>query len=205
MKRRDTLKALSLSTFGMAAVPTANLVPDPTQAAPKPGLTAPGRVLDEAEKDAKLHAQKFFSSSELALLAVLSDIIIPADGKFPSASKVGVPAFIEFTAKDQPGYQTALRGGLAWLNSQARARFDKDFLQIAEKQRIAIIDDIAYPEKAAKSMSQGVAFFNTLRGLVVTGYYTTKTGFDDLGYLGNRPNQWEGVPADVLAKYGLSY
>jgi hypothetical protein len=30
-------------------------------------------------------------------------------------------------------------------------------------------------------------------------------GIKDLGYEGNKPNKWEGVPDDVLAKYNLSY
>ena len=30
-------------------------------------------------------------------------------------------------------------------------------------------------------------------------------GIDDLGYVGNRPNLWDGVPQDVLDKHGLSY
>ncbi|MEZ4901489.1 MAG: hypothetical protein R2822_06875 [Spirosomataceae bacterium] len=38
-----------------------------------------------------------------------------------------------------------------------------------------------------------------------TGYFTTEVGFKYLGYVGNRPNQWDGAPAEVLKKYGLSY
>ena len=28
---------------------------------------------------------------------------------------------------------------------------------------------------------------------------------EDIGYVGNRPNEWDGVPADVLKQYGLEY
>jgi hypothetical protein len=28
-------------------------------------------------------------------------------------------------------------------------------------------------------------------------------GIEDLGYVGNRPNQWEGVPPDIIKQYGL--
>ncbi|MEE9373520.1 MAG: hypothetical protein V3V00_10755 [Saprospiraceae bacterium] len=44
-----------------------------------------------------------------------------------------------------------------------------------------------------------------MRNLTLTGYYTTKMGIDDLGYVCNRPNVWDGVPQDVLDKHGLSY
>jgi hypothetical protein len=30
-------------------------------------------------------------------------------------------------------------------------------------------------------------------------------GIKDIGYEGNRPNQWDGVPDEVLKQYGLSY
>ena len=67
------------------------------------------------------------------------------------------------------------------------------------------MDDIAYPEKASDNMKVGVNFFNRMRDLTMTGYYTTKMGLDDLGYVGNRPNVWDGVPQDVLDRHGMSY
>jgi len=66
-----------------------------------------------------------------------------------------------------------------------------------------LVDEIAYPAKAKPGMKQGVAFFDRMRGLVATGFFTSKMGIEDLGYVGNRPNKWEGVPADVIKQYGL--
>jgi hypothetical protein len=68
-----------------------------------------------------------------------------------------------------------------------------------------MIDAIAYPAKAAPDMKQGVSFFNLMRNLTVTGFYTSEMGVKDLGYMGNKPNQWNGVPKDVLDQYGLTY
>jgi hypothetical protein len=28
-------------------------------------------------------------------------------------------------------------------------------------------------------------------------------GIEDLGYVGNRPNKWEGVPKEIVQQYGL--
>ena len=44
-----------------------------------------------------------------------------------------------------------------------------------------------------------------MRNLTLTGYYTTKMGIDDLGYKGNTPNVWDGVPEDILKEHNLSY
>jgi gluconate 2-dehydrogenase gamma chain len=203
MKRRDTLKALSLGTFGMAALPTTDLVaaaPDP-----KPFKTTPARVAEEIERDKKLMAEKFFTAAELVTIGILCDIIIPADAKSASASQVGVPAYIEFMAKDQPAYQTPLRGGLKWLDNTCMKRFGKSFALCSSKERIEMVDDIAYPEDVKPGYTQGASFFTQMRNLTLTGFFTTKVGFDALGYVGNTPNQWDGVPQDVLDKYGFKY
>jgi hypothetical protein len=44
-----------------------------------------------------------------------------------------------------------------------------------------------------------------MRNLTLTGYYTTEMGIKDLGYKGNQPNVWDGVPQEVLDEHGLSY
>jgi hypothetical protein len=73
------------------------------------------------------------------------------------------------------------------------------------EQQIGIVDEIAYPKKAKPEVAQGVSFFNKMRDLVTTGYYTSEIGVKDLGYMGNQPNQWNGVPDDVLKQHGLAY
>ena len=204
MKRRDTLKAISLSSLGLAVGPVEAAVPEPT--APKPPIKIPGgRLKEEAERDAKLNAEKFFTPQELQTVTVLSDIIIPADTRSGSASQAGVPAFIEFMMKDQPRSQTPMRGGLRWIDNVCTKRYGKPFVQCTKAQQIELVDQIAYPSKVAPDMTQGAAFFSQLRNLVMTGFYTSKMGIEDLGYMGNVPNQWNGVPDDVLKQYGLSY
>jgi len=68
-----------------------------------------------------------------------------------------------------------------------------------------MVDEIAYPEKAKPEMQQGVAFFNLMRDLTACGFFTSEIGIKDLGYAGNKPNQWDGVPEEVLDHYGLKY
>jgi hypothetical protein len=70
---------------------------------------------------------------------------------------------------------------------------------------LQLVDDIAFPAKAKPEMKQGVSFFNLMRNLTATGFYTSAIGIKDIDYKGNKPNQWNGVPDDVLKQYGLSY
>jgi gluconate 2-dehydrogenase gamma chain len=208
MKRRELLKAIPLTGLGMAVLPsdaTADDLQVKPQAATAPKEFKGGRSPEEQAHDAKLNAQKFFTAHELATVTVLCDIIIPADDRSGSASQAGVPAFIEFTMKDQPSQQTPVRGGIKWLDNQCVKRYGKKFVACTKVQQIEMVDAIAYPEKAKPEVSQGVAFFGRMRNLTASGFYTSKIGIADIGYVGNTPNLWAGVPQDVLDKYGVAY
>ncbi|MEO7988879.1 MAG: gluconate 2-dehydrogenase subunit 3 family protein [Chryseolinea sp.] len=163
------------------------------------------RTPDELKRELKLASEKFFDEHEMKTIGILSDIIIPKDEKSGSATEAGVPDFIAFIAKDMPRYQTPLRGGLKWLDIQCMKRFNTDFASCTPQQQIEIVDEIAFPEKAKPEMQQGVAFFNTMRDLTACGFFSSKIGIEDLGYVGNKPNQWDGVPQDVLDQYGKKY
>ena len=67
-----------------------------------------------------------------------------------------------------------------------------------------MVTEIAYPLKAKPDMHQGAVFFSRMRDLTATGFYTSKIGIKDIGYVGNAPGKWEGVPQDVLAQYNLA-
>ncbi len=208
MKRRDVLKNIALTSVGVATAATGAkadpaLNEEELSAKKKKKSPLAGRTQAEADRDAKLLSETFFTPAEMATITILCDIILPADATSGSASQAGVPAFIEFIAKDMPQQQTPLRGGLMWLENQSRKRFGAGFAAISPAQRIQIVEDIAYPEKATPAMKQGTAFFNLMRDLTMTGFYTTEMGFKDLGYIGNQPNVWQGVPEEVLKQFGF--
>lgn len=206
MKRRDSLKALTLSSLGLAGLNPQIAAAEMAPMDVKPPVKIPGgRQKFEAERDAKLMADKFFTPHELQTVTVLGDIIIPADERSGSASQAGVPAFIEFMMKDIPSWQTPMRGGIRWLDNQCVKLYGKKFVECPKAQQIEMVEQIAYPGKAKPEMTQGVSFFNMMRGFVATGFFTSQMGIKDIGYVGNTPNQWDGVPPDVLKQYGLSY
>lgn len=173
-----------------------------TTATPAPTID---RTPEELAHFQKLMEEKFFDEHEMKTISILADIIIPADETSGSATDAGVPAFIEFIAKDMPHHQVPLRGGIKWLDLQCMKQFGKAFADCNEKERLEMVDAIAFPEQAKPEFQQGVAFFNRMRDLTACGFFTSEIGIKDLGYMGNRPNQWDGVPQDVLDQYGLKY
>jgi len=209
MNRRDSLKALGLIAAGSAAVLSTNSCDN--KSGKTTDLTAtentdklPGVQDFEYERTKSLYEETYFDEHELATIAILSDIIIPKDGEFPSATEVKVPDFIEFIVKDIPTYKLPMRGGLKWLDIHAQKRFSNVFINLKAEEQTSIIDEIAYPKKAKPEVSQGVSFFNIMRDLTCSGYYTTKEGIADIGYMGNRPGVWTGVPDDVWKAHGFA-
>lgn len=209
MKRRDSLKALTFTSLGFAGLNPQQAMAEQrneqlaNDAANDEIKVPDGRLKEEAIRDEMLRNQKFLDAHELATISVLADIIIPADGVSGSASDAGVTDFIEFIVKDMPQHQVPMRGGLRWIDRESNKRFGKNFKDIAPAERLKIVDDIAYPEQVKPEFSQGVAFFSLMRNLTATGFYTSEIGIKDIGFVGNTPNVWTGVPEEVLAQYGF--
>jgi gluconate 2-dehydrogenase gamma chain len=151
----------------------------------------------------------FFTAAEWRTVAVLSDDIIPRDGKSGSATDAGVPAFIDYqlSVRETPDEdRVAMRGGLAWLNTESRKRFRKNYASLSADQRHQILDDIAWPAKAKPEFSHGTAFFSDFRDLVGMGFFSSAMGWKDLRYEGNvfNPN-WQGCPEPAMKKLGVSH
>ena len=195
MNRRDTLKMMALAPF-------ATLVPQPDS----PDVQRVQEKVEAVRRTSAPYAPSFFTEQEYETVRLLADTIIPADERSGSASDVGVPEFIDFMMTDKPALQTPVRGGLAWLDSQSKRRFGQVFAKSSPSQQTVIVDEIAYPDTAPPKVSQGVAFFNLFRDLTATGFWTSKVGIEDIGYMGNTfVHEWTGAPPDVLEKLGVSY
>ena len=208
MDRRKSLKTLAIGTIG------AGILVDACKTDPKKGGTTTtaepasviNRMPEEKLAQQKIDAEgKFFTEAEMATITVLCDIIIPKDDVSGSASDAKVPEFIQSIVNEMTEHQTPLRGGLRWLDLQCINRYEKAFVDCTHAQQIEMVDEIAYPKKAKPEMAQGVSFFTLLRDLTATGFYTSEIGTKDVGYMGNVPNQWNGVPDDVLKQYNLAY
>lgn len=208
MDRRKSLKVLALGAVsGGLLLDACKQADTDKKAVPaaKEGELTYDRMEEEKKEHERLMSEKFFNEHEMATIAVLSDIIIPADEVSGSATDAGVPDFIEFMVKDKPDFQTPMRGGLRWLDMQMARLYGKAFKDCSQQEQILMVDAIAYPNKAKPGMQQGVKFFSLMRNLTASGFYSSEVGMKDIGYVGNRPNQWNGVPDDVLKQYGIAY
>lgn len=204
LSRRDSLKYMALASLSAGLAAGCDTKEATEHVHPQADLV--GEEFSElTPEDLALLNQKFFTDHERETVRILANIIIPADSKSGNAEEAGVVPFIEFMMLDQPSHQTQMRGGLKWLDNQCLKRHNNQFINCTSDQQIAILDQIAYPDIAKPAMSQGVSFINKFRDLVATGFWTSKTGIEDLEYKGNMAANWQGAPQEWLDRLGVSY
>jgi hypothetical protein len=163
-----------------------------------------------ARRDARAaktaYVPKFFTKREWETVRLLVDLVIPRDERSGSATDAGVPEFMDFMMIDRPQGQSAMRGGLRWLDSECRRRFDLAFADCTPEQRLQVIDDIAWPNNPKAEFSHGTAFFTNFRDMTATGFWTSKMGIEDLQYMGNRPvGEWNGCPEAAMKHLGVTH
>ncbi len=189
ISRRDILRTLAVTAAGGSVL----------QVIPAEAAAYVHEVVrkEKAAAPAGKYTPKYFSAPQYAALIALCDAIIPKDEKSGGAVEAGAPEFIDLLTSENEKYQLRLGGGLFWLDGSCSDRYGKTFLDCAPEQKKEVLDLIAFRKNAKQdsALSQGVAFFAFLRRLTCDGYYTSKIGVADLGYIGNTSlHEFPGCP-----------
>lgn len=217
LTRRRALQVLAAGAAGAVALPAAGCVDDsgpPISDDDFAGATLganprAARTLTDPDLVSPVVAwDPVLSPEELDTLAALCDVIIPADERSPSASELGAHEFIdEWVSAPYDGNRDDLvqvRGGLVWLGIESASRFGRPFKDLSLAEQTRICDDICYEPNAAADYKAGARFFDKVRDLTSTAFWTTDEGMADLGFVGNRPMpSFEGPPPEVLRLLGL--
>lgn len=152
---------------------------------------------------------------QLGQVAAWADLILPAQEFAPAPSALGVPDFVdEWISAPYPEQQRDRRiilDGLRWLDEEAVRRERPNFLELDLRSQQSIADYLARSKPESDTVMPA-AFFQRLRFLVISAYYTTPEGFKDIGYTGNVPlvsypaitKAERDVLENALSKLGLS-
>jgi hypothetical protein len=195
--RRDVLKLLAAAPLAEFAVSGLDIERASSMARD---------ALERLAQRGQVYRPKQFSPDEWKTVRLLVDLIIPRDERSGSATDAGVPEFMDFTLGDRESMRQWVHDGLAWLNAESQRRFGKTFVDCASEQRTTVLDDIAWPKRASPEVQNGVRFFNRFRDFTASGFWSSKMGVQDLGYIGNTAQaEWKGCPPPALAKLGVRY
>jgi hypothetical protein len=163
-----------------------------------------------AEHVASLEQQaalKFFTPQEARTVRVLVDDIIPKDARSGSATEAKVPEFMDFILNERSAAQKkSMHDGLAWLDEESTKRSGKPYADLAPADRHRILDDIAWPARAPESFRANATWFNSVRDLTASGFFSSRIGYRDLRYAGNvAVLRWTGSAPAITQKLGVSY
>jgi gluconate 2-dehydrogenase gamma chain len=185
---------------GLASVPAALLIPaDGLERAAAHAADAIELEQGTPAQQPRPYQPKNFSTDEWRFVRSLVDYVIPRDARSGSANDAGVPQFMDFILGEYTNNRQWMRDGISWMNAECRRRFDNGWMSCSDAERKLLLDDIAYPARAAEALKPGADFFTRFRNLTSSGFWSSRIGVADLGYVGNRPvAKWEGTPANVL-------
>ena len=175
MDRREALRRIVIGSAGAAVVP-----------AWVDGLSE--AALAQAGAAAAGHAgvagwmPRVFTPRQNATVIELSELIIPRT-ETAGARDARVNEFIDTVLDDAaPAERAAFLDGLEWMDRRSRETFGTDFVDAAPAEQTALLTILSSPDNTSLADREGVAFFEAVKRLTVTGYYTSEIGMrEELG------------------------
>jgi hypothetical protein len=109
-------------------------------------------------------------------VVAISELIIP-ETDTPGAKAAKVNQFIDLVLHDAPaGDRREFLRGLAWMDTRSRELFGADFTAATPEQQTALLTILSARGGASAGDQLGRDFFESIKSLTVTGYYTTEIG-----------------------------
>jgi hypothetical protein len=134
---------------------------------------------------------KYFSHHEFAVISRLADLILPRDAG-PGALDAHAPEYIDSQVAEMPAAQIQLSGGVQWLDRYCDERFRNAFLDCSQAEQTRVLDLLADGKTVPPELASARSFFVLVRALTCDGFYSSKIGFQELGYKGNTFVEWHG-------------
>jgi Gluconate 2-dehydrogenase subunit 3 len=170
--RRDAIRRLAVGGAAAAAAPfwVESLLATADQhaahqAAP-PAAAAPWtpKVLDPRQNE---------------LVTVVSELIIPQT-ETPGATAAHVNQYIDAVlAEATPGVRDAFLQGIAWLDLRSESRFGARFVNAPPARQIELLTELSHATSPSAEDKPGADFFTAIKGMTITGYYTSEVGLKE--------------------------
>jgi hypothetical protein len=181
VSRRDALKGLAGIGVSLPVLNTNLLARDQDH---NHDHGSHGQAAKTATKEAPYKA-KFFNADQMALIATISELIIPTDEHSEGAKAAKVHEFIDLMISESSAEtKKTWTDGLTAMDKLSLGKNDAPFNKATKDQQIAILTEISKNE--AKPQTQEEKFFKTIKNMTVDGYYTSEIGIHkELQYKGN--------------------
>lgn len=129
---------------------------------------------------------KVFSAHQNETVVTLSELIIPQTDT-AGAKAALVNQFVDAVLDDaNPSERREFMRGLRWVDARSNELFGADFIKATAEQQTALLTILSSGKNKSLEDQIGVEFFNAIRSMTLTGYYTSEVGMrEELGDDGN--------------------
>ncbi len=171
LNRRDAVKKLMTGGLGVATLP---LWVDELGAFGRAHANEVHASL--AQNAAGAWSPKILSAHQNDTVITLSELIIPQT-ETPGAKAVFVNRFIDSVLERGDDRSRAeFAAGLAGLDRKSQELHGKDFIALTPDQQTALLTSIAPGPDGPIRDSPDAEFFQAMKSLTITGYYTSEVG-----------------------------
>ena len=172
LDRRQALRTLAFGGIGAVAAPAwAETLAEIARGHADHAHTAVAVAAEAAP-----WAPKVFDAHQNETVVVLSELIIPQTDT-PGAKAAKVNEFVDLVLSDaSESDRKQFLKGLAWMDARSQELFGTDLASAAPEQQTALLTILASPKNKAFEDQVGIEFFNAIKGLTITGYYTSEIG-----------------------------
>jgi hypothetical protein len=170
LNRRDALRKMVVGGLGAAAAP-----------AWVESLSAVARASAEHTAHAAAAAEpawtpKVLDGHQDETVVTISELIIPATDT-PGAKAALVNRFVDSVlAEASPGDRKTFLSGLRWMDLRSNELFGGDFVSATPEEQTALLTIVSSPKNKSLADQVGVEFFQAIKSLTITGYYTSEIG-----------------------------
>ena len=173
ISRRTALRGLAA---GAGATATALWLDRLTLLAQDPALHTHVAAAASAQAAAAPFTPKVLSAPQLETVATLAELIIPTTDT-PGARAALVDRFVDnVLANARPADKEQFLAGLTWMDTRSTALYGKPFAAATPEQQTQLLTKLAAADGHAEEDAPGVPFFTAIKGMTISGYYSTQIG-----------------------------
>jgi hypothetical protein len=170
LNRREALRRIALGGAAAATAPlwVENLLAIADQ-------HAAHRTAQSGAKSAAF-VPKALDAHQNQTVIALAELIIPATDT-PGATAAKVNEYVDGVLADASLEDRAkFTDGLAWLDGRSRQRYGAEFVKAPSPQQTELLTALSTADSPGPDDAPGVEFFRAIKGMTITGYYTSEIG-----------------------------
>ena len=175
--RREAIKSVAVGVGAVSSLPILNNL-----------ASAQGhqhQVAAPLVPDTAIKAPAFFNKHQFATITELASLIIPTD-ETPGAREAKVNEYIDLIVGESAfDVQKVFLDGLAWLDKASKDRHKRNFVGLTNAQQVGLLTEISKIKNPAPHETTQAKFFKAIKDMTIDGFYTSKIGIEELGYVGN--------------------